>query len=81
MITFLSKKETVAQLQIKILPLTNVLKDYMYTFERAKRTEERNAYVWLINAVDLIERVLTVNSWSCSGANAKRRLAFPRVTN
>jgi hypothetical protein len=42
---FLSKKDTVAQLQIKILPLTVVLKDFMYTFERLKRTEERNAYV------------------------------------
>ncbi len=41
--TFLSKKDTVAQLQLKILPLTVVLKDFMYTFERVKRTEERNA--------------------------------------
>jgi hypothetical protein len=41
--TFLSKKDTVAQLQLKLLPLTVVLKDFMYTFERVKRTEERNA--------------------------------------
>lgn len=40
---FLSKKDTVAQLQLKLLPLTVVLKDFMYTFERVKRTEERNA--------------------------------------